>query len=128
MHHQTLVSRATRGEESGEGHPVARTERLRLQRDISEHQRIDFATHVSFDTGFDLAGFMLDSEFEHRHTGRRPAKCSDFGDDSVEDECVTHALRAQALACCSAGFASSAAGAVVSDLAFSSFIIGDGAV
>ena len=86
MHHQPGVARTARSEKTGEAHLLARSQHLRRQRRISDHNSGELAAHFPFQSRLNQAGFVRNPEFLDRHIGGGSTQRTDFGQHSIENQ------------------------------------------
>ena len=93
---------------------------------VPYHDRLQFDPDIAEPPCFHLPRPVFDATCQHKDPRRRTTQRTDFGQDTFQLKTVAPCFLQNQAAGCSAGLASSAAG--VRERAFSSFIMGDGAV
>ena len=126
MQYRCPATQTFRREEAGDVQQASQGRHSQEGRLVPYHDRLQFDPDIAEPPCFHLPRPVFDATCQHGDPRRRTTQRTDFGQDTFQLKTVAPCFLQNQAAGCSAGLASSAAG--VRERAFSSFIMGDGAV
>lgn len=124
MQNQLSAVTAARGEEPGDLEALAERRAAEPAGLVAQRLDRDLELETPLAAGLDHVALMAQLRFADRHAGRGVANCVALDQDAGQAQLIPCQVRQAA----SAGAAAGAASPPISDLDFSSFIIGDGVV